>query len=279
MWRRRASSSITARRRASSSSRTTSSCALPSRAVYGAAAEWIDLERLIAEARDPQTMESDFRRHFLNQATARTDSWLSTAQWAACADPARQVAEGAEVVLGFDGSDNGDSTALVGCTIDEQPHVFVLGAWEKPEGPAGRGWTVPRDDVDATVDQAMSRYRVFELACDPPGWHREIDEWTERYGETVTLDYATNRRAFMSAACSGFYTAVSGCQLTHDGDARLARHLANAKLRETPDGAYIVKDGRNSPRKIDLAVAAVIAVDRGAWHLANTPAEPQVAFM
>jgi hypothetical protein len=27
-------------------------------------------------------------------------------------------------------------------------------------------------------------------------------------------------------------------------------------------GAYIVKDGRNSPRKIDMAVAAVVAYDR-----------------
>jgi hypothetical protein len=41
---------------------------------YGDAAEWMDLERLIAEARDPQTSESDFRRYFLNQATRRADS-------------------------------------------------------------------------------------------------------------------------------------------------------------------------------------------------------------
>src|SRR5439155_3274921 len=38
---------------------------------YGDAAEWIDLERIIAEARDPQTDESDVRRYFLNQATRR----------------------------------------------------------------------------------------------------------------------------------------------------------------------------------------------------------------
>jgi phage terminase large subunit-like protein len=42
----------------------------------------------------------------------------------------------------------------------------------------------------------------------------------------------------------------------------LARHLANAVIKETTDGAYITKDGRNSPRKIDLAVAAVVAYER-----------------
>jgi hypothetical protein len=37
----------------------------------------------------------------------------------------------------------------------------------------------------------------------------------------------------------------------------------------TPGGAYITKDGRNSPRKIDAAVAAVIAHDRARWHVDN----------
>jgi hypothetical protein len=38
---------------------------------YGDAAEWIDLDRLIAEARDPQTDESDFKRYFINVPTRR----------------------------------------------------------------------------------------------------------------------------------------------------------------------------------------------------------------
>jgi len=43
--------------------------------VYGDASVWIDLERLVAEARDPQTDEAQFRRFFLNQPTARSDSF------------------------------------------------------------------------------------------------------------------------------------------------------------------------------------------------------------
>jgi phage terminase large subunit-like protein len=42
--------------------------------------------------------------------------------------------------------------------------------------------------------------------------------------------------------------------------------IANARLKETADGAYITKDGRNSPRKIDLIVAAVIAFERAQFH-------------
>jgi phage terminase large subunit-like protein len=213
----------------------------------------------------------------LNQATARTETWIPPDVWAAPARRFHHVEDETEVVLGFDGSYSGDSTALVGCTLDEIPHVFVVGAWEKPEGLAGRDWTVPREQVKARVHDAMDRWSVRELACDPPGWHREIDEWADAYTETVTTEFSTNRRGFMAAACSRLFTAAMTGGLTHDGDERLARHLANARLRETRDGAYIVKDGRMSPRKIDLAVAAVIAFDRAAWHAQHTP-EPVIRW-
>ncbi len=224
---------------------------------YGAAAEWVDLDRMVAEARDPQTRESDFRRYFLNLATVRADSWISPTTWASRTNATRDVADGERVVLGFDGS-------YVGCTVGETPHVFVVDAWEKPEG--SKEWTVPREAVKARVQEAMQRWKVLELACDPPGWHTEIEEWSDTYRDTVTVEFATNRRAFMAAACSRFYTAATSGGLTHDGDARLARHLANARLKETVDGAYITKDGRNSPRKIDIAVASVIAFERAAFH-------------
>jgi phage terminase large subunit-like protein len=231
---------------------------------YGAAAEWVDLDRMVAEARDPQTRESDFRRYFLNLPTSSSDLWISPAVWAERADPEQHVVDGERVVLGFDGSYNGDSTALVGCTVDDSARLFVAGVWEKPEGVCE--WTVPREEVKARVEEAMGRWRVLELACDPPGWHTEIDAWADRYPDTVTVEFATNRRAFMAAACSRFYTAATTGGLTHDGDTRLARHLANARLKETADGAYITKDGRNSPRKIDLIVAAVIAFERAQFH-------------
>ena len=166
-----------------------------------------------------------------------------------------------EVVLAFDGSYNRDSTALAGCTRDRR-QVFVVAAWERPER-GDEHWTVPRSEVDAAVDKAMKRWRVLELACDPPGWHQEIEAWGERYSEVV-VEFPTNRTSLMSEACSEFYSAVVNGEVRHDGDPRLARHLANAVVKETRDGAYITKDGRNSPRKIDLALAAVIAYHRAA---------------
>ncbi|HCQ18212.1 MAG TPA: terminase large subunit, partial [Dermacoccus sp.] len=77
------------------------------------------------------------------------DAWLPWGAWDALAAPDVVVERGSRVVLAFDGSASGDSTALVGCTVSEQPHVFVVGLWENPGDPR---WRVPRSDVDRAVD-------------------------------------------------------------------------------------------------------------------------------
>ncbi len=170
------------------------------------------------------------------------------------------MAHGESVVLGFDGSYNNDSTALVGCTVEETPHVFVVREWARPD--TREEWVVPRREVEQTIEMCLNRWNVLELACDPPGWHREIEDWEERWGAPPVVRYETTQRKRMAAACSKFFTAVVNRQVTHDGNQSLAEHLANAVVKETPDGAYITKEHRASKRKIDLAMGAVIDHDR-----------------
>jgi hypothetical protein len=129
------------------------------------------------------------------------------------------------IVLGFDGSYNNDSTALIGCTVDGQkPYLWVGGAWEKPS--TRMAWLVPREEVKARFAEAFDRWEIVELACDPPGWHTEIDEWEETYGSPPVLLFETNKRRQLSDACSRFYTAVVNGELEHAGNPRLAQHLA-----------------------------------------------------
>lgn len=221
-------------------------------------APWITEEFLSTQAASMR--RSAFLQLHAGVWAEREDAWLPYGAWDHLADPEREVADESRIVAGFDGSDRNDSTALVGCTIGENPHLFVLGVWEKPE--EDENWRVPRLEVEARIEEAIERFAVLELACDPPGWRREIEEWGERFGSVVALQFPTNRRQIMVEACSKFYAAVMNGELSHDGNPALARHLANAVVKETPDGIYITKDHPNSKLKIDLAVAAVIAYAR-----------------
>lgn len=212
--------------------------------------------------------ESSFRRYRLGQWVGAEGSWMPWDAWQACAAPG-DVAPFTPVVLGFDGSASGDSTALVGCTLDERPHVFVVDVWANPGDPR---WRVPRGVVDDTVAAAFARWDVRELAADPWGWRSELEAWSQRWPGRI-VEWPTNIVSRMGPATDRMYAAVMERQLTHDGDERLAAHIANAVAKTTAAGDVITKDARQSPRKIDAAVAAIVALDRAAWHY-NKPTKP-----
>lgn len=203
--------------------------------------------------------DGEFRRAYLNQSREHDARWLPAGAWLARRHPDGLVLppDGTDITLGFDGSYNNDATALVGCTLDG--HVFKVAVWERPAG-APDTWVVPRDEVDVAVDHAFRRWNVRFMAVDKSRWASETQLWGERYGTTVVIDVPQSRSRMVRAS-AGFYSAVVQGTLTHDGDPDLARHLSNAITRETPDGAYVTKEGRHSPLKIDLAVAAVLAHD------------------
>lgn len=211
--------------------------------------------------------EPRFRQLRLGQWTGQIDTWLPFGAWDGLAD-SRPVLDGERVVLGFDGSASGDSTALVGCTLDGDPHVFVAGVWERPEH--AREWRVPRSEVDAKVREMFARLEVVELAADPWGWRSELEAWARDFGARRVIEFNTGFRKRMGPATDRLYQAVMEDTFTHDGNGRLSAHVGNAVATTTPQGTVITKDKKNSTRKIDLAVATIVAFDRSAFHRQKT---------
>lgn len=199
--------------------------------------------------------EPVFRQLRLGQWVTGVDAWLPWGAWDAC-QAGRKVLPGERVCLAFDGSASGDSTALVGCTLDG--HLFVVDVWENPGDPR---WRVPRGDVTNAVDLAFARFDVVTLACDPWGWRSEIEAWAAKHGEHRVIEWNTAHAARMAPATDRLYQAVMTKQVSHDGDERLARHMAHCVAKPTPMGDLVSKDKRGSPRKIDAAVAAIAAFD------------------
>lgn len=238
------------------------------RAAYGPASEWMDLDGIIAEIWDPQNDVSDSRRYWLNQVTAASDAWLSPAEWSKVADATKSLADNDLVGLGFDGSVREDSTALVACRV-EDGHLEVLGCWEKPDGPSGDGWQVDREAVDAAVHAAFSRFSVVGLYADPPHFQDYCDRWMAEFGPRLRvrasahrpIEWWTNRPKAMVDSLERFHSAVIAGHLSHDGGTVLTRHVLNARRRIGRTGITISKEYPGSPRKIDCAMAAVLAYE------------------
>lgn len=217
--------------------------------------------------------ENEFRTKRLNQWVSSSVAWLPAGAWNACFDPEFAFVPGRMgVVLGFDGSFSGDSTALIAVTVDQQPAIKVLGLWEKP--PDDDNWRVPRAQVKDAIRQACRDWDVREIAWDEYLWLDAAEELEE---EGLPVVIFPQRLTSMLPATQRFFEhVVTNKTIRHNGDPRLARHLDNAVLKTDTRGARLVKDAKNSPRKIDLAVASVMGVDRAGFWLTQPGPETYV---
>jgi phage terminase large subunit-like protein len=206
-----------------------------------------------------RTPEAEFRTKRCNQWVSSQNSWLPTGTWDSC--EAELDLTDKDYVIGFDGSFNGDSTVLVGATIEDEPQVFMIKAWEKDPNIHDDLWRVDILEVENTIRKFVrDNPRVKEIACDPYRWQRSMEVLAEE-GYPIS-EYASTNARRMVPACAKFMDAVVEGRLKHDGNPLLARHLSNAAVKVDNLGPRIVKENRHSSRRIDAAVAAVIAVDR-----------------
>jgi hypothetical protein len=237
------------------------------RASYGDAT-WVDLNRIADEVYDPGTPPEESRRFYLNQIVAAADSWVSPVEWDSNAkDDLPALAEGESITLGFDGSLTDDSTALVACRISDGA-PFLLGLWEKPAGPAGQGWIVPKDQVRDLVAHTFANHDVVGFFSDVAYWETDVDFWREQYGEqllvkaTVRHPVAWDMRGHAAdtvRAVEALNRAIVDGECPHDGDPRLGRHVKNARRRPNRWGVSFGKETRESPHKVDALAAFVLA--------------------
>lgn len=207
-----------------------------------------------------RTTEAEFKTKRLNIWTSTSDAWLPHGTWDATALE-REVKDGVDVVLGFDGSFNGDCTAIMGVTVEEKPHIFPIAVWEKPDG-EGADWKIPIESVEDEIRAAATKYQVLEICCDPYRWARSMQVLEDEGLPMVTFPQTSTR---MTPATTRFFEAVVNKSITHTSDAQLARHVAACTLKVDQRGSRLAKEKPGSLRRIDMAVAAVMALERAAW--------------
>ena len=228
---------------------------------------WLDVDRLMEEIADPTTPEWLSRRYYLNQVVAAgAERWIPAEFWKKCTDE-REIPDHADVTLGFDGSFNFDATALVVVQIGEVPHLDVVKLWERKDTDPP-DWEVPIEEVEDEIRRACKKWRVKSIACDSYRWARSLQILEK---ERLPVEDYPQTAMRMIPATTRFHEAVMNGQMTHSGNPDLARHVENAVLKVDSRGGRLSKDSKHSPRRIDLAVAAVMAFDRAASHKRRNP--------
>ena len=218
-----------------------------------------------------RTPEPEFRTKRCNQWVSSALSWLPTGSWETCAG--ETSLEGKDYILGLDGSFSGDATVVTYATIEEVPQVGIVGAWEKDTQIHDDTWRVDVLEVEDRIREFVKQNpNVKEIACDPYRWTRTMQVLAEE-GYPIVEYPSTNARR-MIPACQKFYDAVVDKKIIHDGNPLLARHLSNAVVKIDQLGPRIVKENRASQRRIDAAVAVVLAFDRAT--VTRIEAEPLV---
>lgn len=229
---------------------------------------WLDIDGTVAAILNRSNVISESRRMYLNQVNASEDSWIAPYEWDAVQSDVSLKPKD-RITLAFDGSKSGDWAALVACRVEDSA-LFLIKAWN-PEHYDGN---IPRTDVDQMVANTFSRYDVVGFRSDVKEFESYVDQWTAKYkkklkimavaGKPIAFDMrgsdSSNVRKTFAKDCERFLDAVLERELTHDGNKTLASHIGNAKRHPTNyDAVSIRKASKDSGRKIDAAVCAVMA--------------------
>lgn len=220
---------------------------------------------MLRERRDsPGMTEKQWARFACGVWGLGGDPAFDREAWAMLEDTGHAGIEaGRSVTLGFDGSRRDDGTGLVAADV-ETGHLEVVGYWQRP-GDADDDWEVPETEVDQAVQYAFERWDVWRLYGDPPFWETALDDWAGEYGSDRVIRWWTNRLKATAVALRAFRGDMAPGRMSHDGDERLTEHVRNAvrletRMRDGDDFLWVIrKDSRKSPRKIDLAMAAMLA--------------------
>lgn len=241
---------------------------------------WVDLDHLVQSIWDEDADEQESRSDFLNQITQTSDAWIGQTDWAAQAASAQEkppapLKRGDTIALGFDGSrgrakGKPDATALIGCRVSDG-FVFKIGIWEATDDKrTWDTWEPPIPEIEAALADTFKRYRVAAFYADPgKDWRSHINAWEAKFSRRVPVK-ATRGHPFEWWMTGGRATIVEGAieeaetsillgDLVHDESYDLTRHVLNAKRRMSHRRLGLGKDSASSPRKIDAAVAMVLA--------------------
>ena len=225
---------------------------------------WIDLDRIDGEIvalleHDPAQAE----RWFLNRKLAGESIAFDVPTYKLLEErvdiPDREL-----VVAGVDGARFRDALAVIANHV-ESGYQWPVGIWERPED-ASPSYEHPEREVDDAMREFFARFDPWRVYVDPQYIEHLFEKWQGRWGDKRVIAWYTNKDRPIAWAVRNYTVAIGAGDFRHSGDPVLGRHHENARKR--PLNVFddrgqqmhtISKDRPDSPRKMDAAMASVIA--------------------
>lgn len=232
---------------------------------------WLPIKAIIRRIMSADTSITQSRRMWLNQIRASDDALITPSEFDDRLTSDR-LEEGDSVVLGFDGGNVADATALVAVRVSDGLTQCLL-VEERPADVKPSEWQVDREKVDAVVRKVFELFDVQAFFADVRLWESHLADWSRDLGSGVLVE-APGRNAFswdMRGGASRRVVQANELLVSALQNGRLPisragamkdlrRHSLNARRRENVYGLSFSKETKDSPRKIDAWAAWVAAV-------------------
>lgn len=252
-----------------------------------------DLETECQRAQDDITKQNGFRRYKCGQWVTQAERWLDLAKWDKCGGTFDlELLAGRPCFGGLDLASTEDlaSFCLLFPPITDFPWWYTLWwAWcpedQIPKLPreqqrpyqqwadAGHltltsGDVIDYDYIRNVINDAAETYRIEEIGYDPWNSTQLVTKLTEEDG--LEMIRVTQGIGGMNAPSKEFHRLMTKGQLRH-GDNPVARWCASNIATWKDANENIKPSKKNSGGRIDLVVAAIIALARGMLEEAGVP--------
>jgi hypothetical protein len=233
-------------------------------------AYWLDVEIIVQSMMDTSIPAATHRRMWLNQIVSTADSLYTAGEWDGCLRPGMtgtkaDLKPGDRIVLGFDGGQSDDSTALVAIRLTDKL-IVPLASWHRPDNV--KEWNINPAEVETEVHQAFATYDVPAFYADVYPWESYINGWGDAYREkllvkaspksTIGFDMRGNHER-LARGNEALMAMIQNKRIWHNGDKALRVHVLNAKRRRNQYGLVFGKEHAESNRKVDMYAATLLA--------------------
>jgi len=211
-------------------------------------------------AREAEMAPPEFRRQYWNEWVSSTNAFIDILLWDACAGDVPPLERTEQMIIALDAGVNNDCFGMVGVSkrgVGESAVIYhrLTKKWQ-PENGVKLDFVAIKEEVKATLalfPVLMVYYDEYQLHLFAQELQRETGIACKPFGQGAPRLIADK----------SLQTAIMKRQVRHDGtDADLREHLQNAAAKSDGEENRLRIVKMAEDRKVDLAVALSMAVDR-----------------